>query len=977
MPEIADLFGSWDWTEPELSQSQAPLSVQWIEEPVPLDVFVGDQRYLKNPPLSEEQFSAVQHAERIFFPSTYAELAGSSDSLISEYWSQPVRMVNFLTLEWGKGGGKDHTCRIMSARVAYLLLCLPSPQEYYGFAPQDEIHLLNVASSAPQANRAFFGPLRKAVTRKGCWLDSYADPLVGSIRYANGVEAISGHSDAETQEGLNLILAVADEIDAFKREEELEVHRSSAARESTKSAEAILKMMRSSMITRFPLVGKNVRISYPRYKGSMIQQLVANGRKEQQRLGDGSRHYVSGPKATWEVNPLRSRSDFDAEYEDDPVLARARYECAPAAAINPYFSNEVAVESCVLDVEQEPLAVKYEPERHRILHPDGDASIVHSWTTIYDFAARLLPKRGAVYSMHADLAVKKDRAGICMSHVRSWDEQEVIGKDSVGGDVRMHERRPFVVIDFVFGYTADLSADPPREIQIRWARELCLEMRRRGFNVRWFSYDQFNSVDSMQILESNGIETKRVSTDLSIDPYRGLRDLFNEGRIELPLKYEPDREPLILRELYGLNKLASGKLDHPVGGCFAGETRVPLLDGREVQISELADGEPVWVYSSDENGYVVPALAMGRRTKQVRQLCDVVIDTGATVRCTPEHLWRLRDGTYKEAQYLTRDDRLLPLSRRWDFNSGYEMAWSWGSREQQGRWTHVLVREYMDGDRSLLDTEVSHHDNENKRDNRPENLIRMDSTEHRAHHSRKRHAEDPEYHETVLRAQRKYWASDEARERQRAVMQQGAAWESQRLRAADRHQVRVEMLRQVRDAKSVGAAARRIGVARNSAIAALKGCGFTDWADFLARDGENHRVRFVELVELEEPVWVYDLEVDLHHNFALTAGVFVHNSKDLADSLACSVQGAIQMGGQEDGGIAQLGGQNFYSGEPGESIELPVGFVPPMAASSSGFSPHEVMENRVDLSYWEDQVFGGGTDNESEGAEFWGPGSTG
>src|SRR5712692_5618459 len=432
MPEIADLFGSWDWSEPEVkSQSSA---VQWLEEPVPLDVFIGDLRYLKNPPLSDEQFAAVRYAERIFFSATYEELAASSDPAIREYWGVPHRMVNFLTLQWGKlGGGKDHTCRVMSMRVAYLLLCLPSPQDYYGFAPQDEIHLLNVASSAPQANRAFFGPMRKAVTRKGCWLDSYADPLVGSIRYMNGIEAISGHSDAETQEGLNLILAVADEIDAFKREEELEAHRSSAARESTKSAEAILKMMRTSTLTRFPQTGKNVRISYPRYKGSMIQQLAADGRKEQQRRGAVSRHYVSGPLPTWAVNPLRSRSDFDAEYEDDPVLARARYECDPAAAINPYFSNEVAIESCVAVVEQEPLRVKYEPQRHRVIHPDGNTAAVHSWTTAYDFSARLVPKRGAVYSMHADLAVNKDSAGICMAHVRSWDEQEVVGKDAAGG----------------------------------------------------------------------------------------------------------------------------------------------------------------------------------------------------------------------------------------------------------------------------------------------------------------------------------------------------------------------------------------------------------------------------------------------------------------------------------------------------------------------------------------------------------------
>jgi hypothetical protein len=528
-------------------------------------VFVSDAAYLKRATLSPEQFNAVRASERIFFPATYTELAQSTDPAVSSYWSKDLPLVNFVTLQWGKGGGKDYTCRVLSMRVAYLLLCLPSPSDYYKFADGD-IHLLNVASSAPQANRAFFGPMRETVTRKGCWLEPYADPLQGSIRYANGIEAISGHSDAESQEGLNILLGVADEIDAFKRTEELEAHRPRSARDSTKSAEAILKMMRSSMITRFPKVGKNVRISYPRYKGSMIQQLTHEARKEQERRGPATRHYVSGPLATWVVNPLRTKEDFAEEYEDDPVEARAKFECDPAAAVNPYFSNEVAIEDCIVSMPRDELAVKYEPEMHRVIHPDGESAKVRSWTTAYDFAAGLMPKRGAVYAMHADLAVTKDCAGIAMAHVRRWDEQEVIGKDPEGGDVIMSERRPFVKVDFVLRYEADKRKEPPREIQIRWARELCLELRRRGFNVRWFSFDGFQSVDSMQILEQNGIETKRVSTDLTVEPYRGLRDMFNEGRIEIPLWYPPDRDPELLRELFGLNKQANGKIDHPVGG---------------------------------------------------------------------------------------------------------------------------------------------------------------------------------------------------------------------------------------------------------------------------------------------------------------------------------------------------------------------------------------------------------------------------
>jgi hypothetical protein len=176
----------------------------------------------------------------------------------------------------------------------------------------------------------------------------------------------------------------------------------------------------------------------------------------------------------------------------------------------------------------------------------------------------------------------------------------------------------------------------------------------------------------------------------------------------------------------------------------------------------------------------------------------------------------------------------------------------------------------------------------------------MDTLEHKAHHTRKRHAEDEVYVSSLRRAQRAYWGTQEAKDAQREVIARGDAVRGRQRKVRLLHAERLELLRSARDAKSVGAAARRVGLARNSAIAVLKSHGFENWSDFRARDGENHRVRFVELVELEDPIWVYDLEVDTYHNFALTSGVFVHNSKDIADAVACACTGAIVLGGAED-----------------------------------------------------------------------------
>jgi hypothetical protein len=127
-------------------------------------------------------------------------------------------MTNLITLQWGKGSGKDHICRISSLRVAYLLLCLKSPQSTSdaepGLHPSAE-HRLQLR----QANRAFFKPMTEAVKRS--WFKDKAEPKRTPSIYDKNIEAVSGHSEAEGQEGLNIMLGVADEIDAFKAKDEM------------------------------------------------------------------------------------------------------------------------------------------------------------------------------------------------------------------------------------------------------------------------------------------------------------------------------------------------------------------------------------------------------------------------------------------------------------------------------------------------------------------------------------------------------------------------------------------------------------------------------------------------------------------------------------------------------------------------------------------------------------------------------------
>ncbi|MBP1466372.1 DNA gyrase subunit A [Candidatus Chloroploca sp. M-50] len=98
-------------------------------------------------------------------------------------------------------------------------------------------------------------------------------------------------------------------------------------------------------------------------------------------------------------------------------------------------------------------------------------------------------------------------------------------------------------------------------------------------------------------------------------------------------------------------------------GCFTGDTRIKLLDGTERTFAELAELSPdeiFYVYSVNSTGQIV--IGEGRYSRITRrdaELVELTFDDGSTVRCTPDHRFMLRDGTWKQAHELTIEDSLM------------------------------------------------------------------------------------------------------------------------------------------------------------------------------------------------------------------------------------------------------------------------------------------------------------------------------
>ncbi|MCF7927445.1 MAG: hypothetical protein K9L74_07745, partial [Candidatus Izimaplasma sp.] len=102
--------------------------------------------------------------------------------------------------------------------------------------------------------------------------------------------------------------------------------------------------------------------------------------------------------------------------------------------------------------------------------------------------------------------------------------------------------------------------------------------------------------------------------------------------------------------------------------CLFSGTYIPMLDGGSLTLDKIIEeyqngNYNMWTYSYDhETGKIAPGrIVWANYTRLQTQLVRVHLDNGEYVDCTPDHPFMLRDGSYKEAQYLQSDESLMPF----------------------------------------------------------------------------------------------------------------------------------------------------------------------------------------------------------------------------------------------------------------------------------------------------------------------------
>jgi len=514
-------------------------STEFDEIPVGIKEFVTSEDYLNLGGLSPEQYKLVEAGTQIYRKETLISLYGEEEGL-----KRYKRTFNEVIMYLGKSSGKDHVSTIICAYVVYLLLCLKDPAKYYGQDKGDSIDIINIAINAQQAKRVFFKGFCNKIDNSP-WFAGKYDKKNDVVEFDKSITVYSGHSEKESWEGFNLILAVLDEISGFAVD-------NASGNPNAKTGEEIYKMFSASVTSRYPELGKTLLLSFSRYKGDFIDKRYHEVIKEKEieykkhtfkldpEMPDGvsnnefdieweEDHIVSytEPKVfalrrpTWVMNPLRTVDDFMSKFYKDPKDSYGRFACMPSDSVDSYFGSAEKIK---------------EAFRLNRLMVDEDGV----------FAESFKPKPDVKYYVHADLAQVHDRAAVSMAHVAGWQELKIMGSETLIS--------PKIVVDFVRYWTPTRD----RTIDLSEVKDFIFSLKHRGFDVELVTFDRWGSVDIMQELNANGIKSDNLS--IQKKHYDDFKLAVYENRIVGP------NIPILIDELLKLRITKANRVDHPRSG---------------------------------------------------------------------------------------------------------------------------------------------------------------------------------------------------------------------------------------------------------------------------------------------------------------------------------------------------------------------------------------------------------------------------
>jgi uncharacterized membrane protein YgcG len=200
---------------------------------------------------------------------------------------------------------------------------------------------------------------------------------------------------------------------------------------------------------------------------------------------------------------------------------------------------------------------------------------------------------------------------------------------------------------------------------------------------------------------------------------------------------------------------APNPIDTLPGACIALDTRIPLLDGRTLELQEIIKewdngNRDLWVYSCNPStGELAPGMiTWAGETRKNTEVIKITLDNGESITTTPDHKWVHRTKGFVEAKDLLVGDSLMPFYRdrkkiKSNTNGDYERIWD--SAKQEWVFTHRMVTDLLN-DFNVIENfifnekhsneikNIRHHKDHNRFNNNPNNLVWMNGADHMKYH---------------------------------------------------------------------------------------------------------------------------------------------------------------------------------------------------------------------------------------------------
>ena len=466
------------------------------------------------------------------------------------------------------GTGKSTIALFTTAYQLFILSCLKDPHELFRLDPSSEIVFAFQSLNKMLAKSIDYERFRAMLT-KSPYFNRYFPfnkKIMSEMVFPNRIVVRPLSGDVNAAIGSNVFGAILDEINFMAVvEQSKNAVDGGVFDQANEMYNSIIRRRKSRfMAAGGRLPGMVCLVSSKRYPGEFTDRKQLEARAEKARTGKTGIFVYD--RTLWQIKPKGTYGEnrfklFLGDLARKPCILEEGAEAAPQDAhlvmeVPEEFRSEFTrdILSAIRDIAGSatfalhPFIVNTEAVARSFCQRQSVLSVD---TT--DFVAprpSLYPKRiirpDEPRMAHIDLGVTGDSAGIAVG----WVE----GFTKVPRSDKTFEMMPQINFDLI------LEVRPPRngEIEFENIRGLLYKLREQGMNLKWISFDTYQSVDSIQILRQQGFATGTSSMDKTALPYEVTKTAFYDGRVKAP------RHEKALSEIVRLERdPQSGLIDHP------------------------------------------------------------------------------------------------------------------------------------------------------------------------------------------------------------------------------------------------------------------------------------------------------------------------------------------------------------------------------------------------------------------------------